>query len=343
MTGTITRKYTSDAALLHMKKEGGKEQLFVLLVRRAWEPFQGKWALPGGHRDLIDGVLEDAESAARRELMEETTVVAPQVLIQLGEYDRTGRDPRGDYHTTAFTAMTETMMTPFAGDDAAEARWVPVTAKLLDEDLAFDHAMIIGDALEFYGFPVPTPASERVDQLRRERNRALRGARWSRDLGEIGLLMLTVLSGYLIVFSGLHPWLPAGAAEGSPRHWVLGTVAIALLMVSFSGGHRMLFSEDHRLPTRSYLAHGALAALLLWPLFSQLAMAWQVNDAALVPQLGKALLIQLSPLLIVHLTQFVLAYAVGGLFASAENHVHLLDEQLAAYDTKPGQLPTSTS
>ena len=64
-------------------------ELKLLLIRRALEPFKGKWALPGGfiHMD------EDLETAARRELEEETGV-KDVFLEQLYTYGIPERDPR---------------------------------------------------------------------------------------------------------------------------------------------------------------------------------------------------------------------------------------------------------
>ena len=46
--------------------EGGQMQ--VLLIKRKNEPFKGHWAFPGGFMEID----EDAATAARRELLEET-------------------------------------------------------------------------------------------------------------------------------------------------------------------------------------------------------------------------------------------------------------------------------
>ncbi|MEV8536932.1 NUDIX domain-containing protein [Streptomyces sp. NPDC051211] len=121
--------------------------LHVLLIRRGQEPHEGAWALPGGF--LLP--RESAETAARRELAEETglpdALVAALHLEQLRTYSEPDRDPRMRVVSVAFTALVPDMPEPAeaGGGDAAQARWAPV-----DEAgaLAFDHAVILGDARE---------------------------------------------------------------------------------------------------------------------------------------------------------------------------------------------------
>lgn len=73
----------------------------VLLIRRRWEPFEGHWALPGGHVDTEESV----RTAAARELAEETGLdVAEGDLTELGAWHEPGRDPRGRYVTVAYRA-----------------------------------------------------------------------------------------------------------------------------------------------------------------------------------------------------------------------------------------------
>ena len=67
--------------------EGGQMQ--VLLIKRKNEPFKGHWAFPGGFMEMD----EDAATAARRELLEETGIRATQ-MMQVGAYTRVDRDPR---------------------------------------------------------------------------------------------------------------------------------------------------------------------------------------------------------------------------------------------------------
>ncbi len=108
----------------------------VLLVRRKYPPFKGRYALPGGFVEIG----ETAEAACRRELMEETGVTAGKLQL-LGVYSDPDRDPRG--HTCSAVFLTRVRRaTAKAGDDAATAEWIEDWSI----DLAFDHARILADA-----------------------------------------------------------------------------------------------------------------------------------------------------------------------------------------------------
>jgi 8-oxo-dGTP diphosphatase len=50
--------------------------------------------------------------------------------------------------TAAYLALGSNLPVPVAGTDAREAYWMPVGTALHDHMLAFDHASILGDALE---------------------------------------------------------------------------------------------------------------------------------------------------------------------------------------------------
>jgi 8-oxo-dGTP diphosphatase len=126
---------TSDVAVLRM--EGAPE---ILLVQRKDPPFQDMWALPGGFMEME----ETLEEAARRELFEETSIKAGE-LIRFDTYDKPGRDPRGRTITQVFILLwNKNMGLPEAGSDAKSLAWHELTSL---PKLAFDHDLIIGDVL----------------------------------------------------------------------------------------------------------------------------------------------------------------------------------------------------
>lgn len=150
-----------------------KPWLKVLLIKRAEAPFLGQWALPGGHVEVSDkgNQGEDLETAARRELKEETGI-EPDYLEQLYTFGSPGRDPRGRVVSVVYNAFVrpkDHKMT--AGSDAAAAEWFSIIGPDGKEGrsafevslegggcagdgtgawcpLAFDHHLILKMALE---------------------------------------------------------------------------------------------------------------------------------------------------------------------------------------------------
>lgn len=118
------------------------EQLKILLIERGIEPFKGYWALPGGFMQMNETI----EQCAIRELLEETGI-SDVYLEQFRVYSDVMRDPRGRVVTVAFIALVRpSEYTVFGGDDAARAFWF--NARQLPP-LAFDHRMIVADALSY--------------------------------------------------------------------------------------------------------------------------------------------------------------------------------------------------
>ena len=115
-------------------------ELKVLLIERALEPFQGRWALPGGFLRLEETVDE----AARRELAEETGL-RNVFLEQLYTFGAVGRDPRERVVSVAYYALVKLSdHRAKAATDASNAQWFPVSKV---PKLAFDHAEVFAAAL----------------------------------------------------------------------------------------------------------------------------------------------------------------------------------------------------
>ena len=112
--------------------------LWIPLVRRISEPFQDRWALPGGW--VSDD--ESLSDAASRNLLE-TTALEPSYLEQLYAFGEVDRSPDGRVVSVVYWALVR-------ADQAAQAaegenvRWFPADDL---PQLAFDHNAIIEYAL----------------------------------------------------------------------------------------------------------------------------------------------------------------------------------------------------
>ena len=117
-------------------------QLWVALVERGSPPFRGLWALPGGFVEPD----EDLESAANRELAEETGLDASR-LEQVGAYGAPNRDPRMRVVSVAYWTAAADLTGLHAGSDATSTSLMAVQGGF-PEQLAFDHSLILNDALD---------------------------------------------------------------------------------------------------------------------------------------------------------------------------------------------------
>jgi len=118
-----------------------QQKVNVLLIQRKNDPFAGQWAMPGGFVDMD----EDLETAALREL-EEETAVRDLFIEQLFTFGAPDRDPRGRVISVAYYALVNLEHHPIeAASDARQVQWFPVNEL---PELAFDHARIFRVALE---------------------------------------------------------------------------------------------------------------------------------------------------------------------------------------------------
>jgi 8-oxo-dGTP diphosphatase len=113
----------------------------VILIKRRYAPYKGKYALPGGFIKYN----EDSEQALIREVREETNL-AVEIIKKIGTYDQKGRDPRGRVVSTAFKCrIVKDVSRLKGGDDAIVAEAIEID-KIKLIDLAFDHKQILKDA-----------------------------------------------------------------------------------------------------------------------------------------------------------------------------------------------------
>ena len=109
----------------------------IVLIERKNEPLG--WAIPGGFVDYG----ETLEAAARREMLEETSLELGDLRL-MGCYSDPARDSRSHNISTVYVARAQG--TPKAGDDAAGLAVFPIDA--LPQKLCFDHGQILADYLK---------------------------------------------------------------------------------------------------------------------------------------------------------------------------------------------------
>lgn len=111
----------------------------IVLIERGKAPF-GK-AIPGGKVEYGETV----ETAVRREMLEEVGLELEE-LKQFHVYSDPARDFR--HHSVEVAHVAKARKSPVAGDDAAKAFVVPFE-EIPWKDLAFDHAQVLQDYLQW--------------------------------------------------------------------------------------------------------------------------------------------------------------------------------------------------
>ncbi len=110
---------------------------YVLLIKRANEPYLNMWALPGGFIEMNEALID----SAIRELEEETSLKNIK-LTQFKTYGNPNRDPRGRNIATVFYGSYDNKSDAKAGDDACDAMWFDLNTL---PPMAFDHKEILYD------------------------------------------------------------------------------------------------------------------------------------------------------------------------------------------------------
>jgi ADP-ribose pyrophosphatase YjhB (NUDIX family) len=113
--------------------------LKVLLVKRANDPFLGRWGLPGGFVDVDKD--DNTDMTAHRKLSEKTGL-SPRYLEQLQVFSGINRDPRGFSVTSAYYALVAHELVKSKIDTVEEAKWIDLS-ELTALPVAFDHKHII--------------------------------------------------------------------------------------------------------------------------------------------------------------------------------------------------------
>lgn len=115
------------------------DALRVLLVRRAVEPFKGRWVLPGGVM-RPEETLEDTATRLLRDLVNVENVP----IRQVGTYSSLVRHPIRRVITSSYFAL----VSPEDHDPIAREHLDQVMWCRLDElpELGFDHTLILNDA-----------------------------------------------------------------------------------------------------------------------------------------------------------------------------------------------------
>ncbi|MCJ7648248.1 MAG: NUDIX hydrolase [Candidatus Lokiarchaeota archaeon] len=113
----------------------------IILIKRKYPPYKDYYALPGGAVEKG----ETLKQAVIREIKEETNLDI-EIDDKVGVYDKPGRDPRGDVHSTVYKCkIIGGKDTIKSGDDSKDV--IIISLKELENiKLAFDHKEMLKDA-----------------------------------------------------------------------------------------------------------------------------------------------------------------------------------------------------
>lgn len=121
-----------------------RSELCVLLIKRASQPYQGLWSLPGGRVDQT--ACANLEQALLTKLKRKTGI--DNIFFeQLATYGGSGMDPRGWSVATAYLALVhESELDINRLETDEQIRWWRLSEIGGDRPLAFWHEKMIRDA-----------------------------------------------------------------------------------------------------------------------------------------------------------------------------------------------------
>jgi 8-oxo-dGTP diphosphatase len=143
----MTPKLTVDAVVFHAPSQS------VLLIKRKDKPFKGKWALPGGFVRRGETLEDTLRRIIKEEIGLEMNVPYDAIV---DTYDDPQRDPRGHNVSIAFLFIIgdwfwdeenspKPKITPII--DFAWKHFNDITIRMKDGEIAFDHKLIVMDAV----------------------------------------------------------------------------------------------------------------------------------------------------------------------------------------------------
>jgi ADP-ribose pyrophosphatase YjhB (NUDIX family) len=115
------------------------DQRRLLLVRRAHEPFKGRWDIPGGFLEEGEHPLE----GIRRELREETGLEVEPIEFLGVWMDRYGGDSTAEATLNLYWTARVIGGQPQAADDVSELRWFDADELPPPDDLAFENVPLV--------------------------------------------------------------------------------------------------------------------------------------------------------------------------------------------------------
>lgn len=116
------------------------DELFVVLIQRANQPFKGAWALPGGYNAAGETTLEAVERTLKIKAGVEVADV--RLVEQLYTFDTVARDPRGHAVSVTYLGLGKDIV-PEGSKTTQNPQFFPINNL---PKLAYDHGDIIAYA-----------------------------------------------------------------------------------------------------------------------------------------------------------------------------------------------------